>query len=221
MLVYLTCNTIIELACFSFALIFLTRDKNVIWKLAIVYLLITCTTELYAIYLKLDDKENGWLYNISIIFEALFISGMFYSLFNKHFNSKPIILIGLALFAIIYCWEIRDPEIISNIHERDGGFNDFTNIFMSILFAVYSFYYFLLLLKDDEYISVKSSANFWWAAGTFCYYFGSSIINILRIIPHPPRYRFLMYVLPILNWIIYGFWSYSFICRRWIRTSVR
>lgn len=219
MLDYFTSNTTIELVCLSIALIFLIGDKSIIWKLSILYLLITCSIELYGIYLKLNDKENGWIYNISIIFEALYISSMFYILFSKYFNSKPILFSGLTLFGIIYCWEIGNPQIISIIHERDGGFNDFTNIFMSILFAVYSFYYFLLLLRDDEYINLTNSANFWWAAGTLCYYFGSSIINILRIIPHPPRYRFLAYVLPALNWIIYSFWSYSFICKRWIRAS--
>jgi len=220
MLKYFTVNTSIELICFLTALLYLRRDKSFAWRGIIIYLFITCLTELFAIYLKKQlHHNNQWPYNLSIIFEATFISLLFLNLFNKYFNSKPVILGGLALLLVIYCYEVKEHHFVLFRDTTNDLLNSTTNDSMSALFSLYSLYYFYLLLKDKDYINFEFSANFWWVVGVFFYYFGSTTINLLRDRLTSDYYGFTNTVLVVLVWIIYGCWSYSFICRRWATTT--
>jgi len=218
MLNYLTENTSVELICFFTALVFLVSEKDIAWLGMIVYLFIMCSAEFSAIYLIKKHHYNQWPYNISIVFEASFISLMFNSLFNKYFKSKFVILAGLALLLCIYIYDVREHHFLLFKDITHDTLNDKTNNAMSILFSLYALYYYYLLIKDDSYINLRHSAGFWWVTGVLFFYFGSTAINFFR--------RELNSDLPedittILIWMIYCCWSYSFICRRWeIKTSV-
>lgn len=217
MSIYLTQNTIIELICLITAFFCLRNDKLTAWKGMIIYLTITCLTEFSAIYLRKKlHHNNQWPYNISIIFEAVFISIMFQNLFRKYFNSKALILGGLAILLLIYLYDVQDHHFYLLKNITSDTLNNTTNDCMSVLFSLYSLYYFYLLLNDDDYIDLKGSAEFWWVVGVFFYYFGSTMINLLRNKLPSPYYDFLPYILLVLIWIIYSTWSYSFICRKWV-----
>jgi len=172
-------DTSIELLCCITAILCLSKDKNRVWKSFSIYLVITCLTELTALYLTRHHRQNAWLYNILILFEMSFTSLMFGELFNKYIKSKKLIKWGFLLFAVTYV-----AETISNIYNKGITgilhFNNLTNEVMSVLFVCYALYYFYLLLKDDSYTDLRISASFWWVIGVLLFYFGSTAINLYR-----------------------------------------
>jgi len=207
---FFTSNTAIEMLCFLMAVICLLKDKNRVWKYFGFYLLIVCLAELSAIYLRrFLHHNNQWPYNISMIFEAGFISLMFNNLFNYYFNSKKYIIGGLLLLFIVYIIDIRIHGFMF--------FNYNTNNIMSVLFSLYALCYFYLLLKDDSYVDLKFSADFWWVMGVLLFYFGSTAIDLYWGKDESQAKQILSsYILKVLIILLYGCWSYSFICRKWL-----
>ena len=223
MIYYFTVNTIIELICFITALVCLLNDNSRIWRSMIVFLFITCVTEMAGIYVKklyLADRQhvhpNLWLYNILLIFQVGFFSLMFYTLLRKYINSKPIIISGLALIIVLYNYELFSHGIFL--------YNELTNTVLLVLCVLYSLFYFFLLLKDERYIQLKKSAEFWWVAGILFFYFGTTACNLffdkLHAVVFTSGHYLTYYIYAMLNIILYSCWSYSFICRKWlIKTS--
>ena len=212
---FITPNTIIEIVCFLIGLICLLNDKNKVWKIFPIYLFINCITELFAIYLRKHHHNNQWPYNISIIFEATFISTMFLKLFNKYFKSKLFIIGGLALLLIAYGYDIKTHDFLLFKNITNDTLNEITNDLMSALFSIYSLSYFYLLLKDERYINLKYSSDFWWVVGILFFYFGSTTLNLFRS-EFKSESGLPNYITLILIWIIYSCWSYSFICKKWL-----
>lgn len=222
MLNYFTLNTTVELFCFFTALICLRKDISLAWRSMMLFLLITCITEMLGHHIRMlyladrvHVRPNVWLYNGLLLFQAAFISFMFQHLLNKYINSMPIILGGLALLAILYVYEILDHGIYV--------YNEKTNTVMLVLFVLYSLFFYYQLLKDDRYVSLIYSAEFWWVAGLLFFYFGSTACNIFFDNIPKETAKSLMglsgLIFKILNVIYYGCWSYSFICRRWLTTT--
>ena len=222
MLRYFTASTTAEMICFLIALVCLLKDADFIWRYMVLFLFITCVAELTGLHIKrlyLADKvhvhPNVWIYNILLICQASFISLMFQHLLSKYSKSKLIIRSGLVLMFILYIYETSAHGIYV--------YNNITNTVMSILFVVYSYYYFYGLLKADEPVNLTFSADFWWVAGALFYYFGRTACNVFfeilsrfrpEIIITYPIYK-------VLNVILYAYWSYSFICRKWLTATSR
>ncbi|MDB5031567.1 hypothetical protein [Mucilaginibacter sp.] len=204
----------IEATCFIIAFICLIKDANFAWRSIVLFLLITCATEISGKLLKNAHQHNQWLYNIFLVFEAGFTSLLFSNILSKYVNSRPIILAGLALLLLLYGYDIYDHGFFV--------FNDVTATVMSVVFVIYSFYYYFLLIKDEHYIDLKRSASFWWVAGTLFFYFGSTAVNVfftylknVKIAGHNITY----FIFTALTIILYGCWSYSFICKKWLTTT--
>jgi len=214
---YFTINTTIELICFFIALICLKKDHDLAWRLMILFLFMTCVAEMTGIYIKrlylsgnLHIHPNSWIYNILLMFEMVFVSIMFLSILNEFVNSKSIIISGLTLLFIIYIYEI----LTHGIYKK----NNLTTTVMSILFVLYSLYYFYCLLKHELYVDLKYSPAFWWVIGSLFFYFGSTACNIfyykLSVVTITPKHYLTYYIYTALNIILYGYWSYSFICKK-------
>jgi hypothetical protein len=203
-----------EIACCILALICLVKDKNIAWRSMVLFLLIICATELTGASIRRAHHNNSWLYNIYLIFEASFTSFMFGNILGKYFNSKPLVLSGLALLLILYVYEILQHGWLV--------FNDLTATVMSVIFVVYSFYYYFLLIKDDQYIDLKRSATFWWVAGALFFYFGSTAVNLFFLFLKDVKihgHNITYYIFTALTTILYSCWSYSFICKKWLTTT--
>ncbi|MDB5131125.1 MAG: hypothetical protein JWR02_874 [Mucilaginibacter sp.] len=219
---YFTASTISELICFAIAAACLITDKSLMWRIMVMYLFVTCVAELIGVYVagSKQSVNNYWVYNIFLIFESGFTHLMFAFLLNRYINSKPIIIIGFAIFSLIYIY-----ELIDNRAHQLYGFNMNSYKVMSVLFVVYSLYYYYLLLKDDNYIDLKYSAEFWWVAGVLIFYFTD--ISCTVFYRHLARVRLwngrhlTHYIISVLNILLYGCWSYSFICRKWLTTTSR
>jgi len=205
---------IIEIVCFVVALFCLTRDTDLVWRSFTLFMLITCLTEITGAFIREAGHPNGWLYNIFLVFEASFTSLMFSHLLSKYIKSKPLILSGLALILLLYVFDIAKHGFLV--------YNDLTGTVMSVIFVIYSFYYYFLLIRDEHYVDLKHSAPFWWVAGALFFYFGSTAVNLfytplkhVNISGHNITY----FIFGALCFILYGCWSYSFICRKWATTT--
>jgi len=214
----ITPNTVIEMVCFLTGLICLLNSKIRIWKLFPIYLFVNCITEMYAIHLRKHHYDNQWPYNISIIFEATFISIMFLQFFNKYFKGKLFIIGGLALLLIAYGYDVKAHDFLLFKNITNDTLNETANDLMSVLFSIYSLSYFYLLLKDEQYINLKYSSDFWWVVGVLFFYFGSTTLNLFRS-EFKSESELPNYITLILIWMIYGSWSYSFICKKWLTTK--
>ena len=222
MLSYFTLGITAETICFLTALICLTKDVSLPWRIMVLFLFIICVTEMFGLHFKrlyLADRAhvrpNVWLYNILLIFQASFISYMFDYLLSKFVNIKPFIVSGLALLTILYVYEIWSHGVFV--------YNETTNTVMLILFVLYSLYYYYHLLKDDKYVRLIYSADFWWVAGLLFFYFGSTACDIFFSNIPQEKAKALgnlnSSIFKALNVILYGCWSYSFICRKWLTTT--
>ncbi|HVW16294.1 MAG TPA: hypothetical protein VHB54_20850 [Mucilaginibacter sp.] len=211
MLNYLTFNTVSEFFCLTVALICLLKDKELIWRLLIVFLFVTTACETGGIFFATEYHDNQWLYNIFIVFEAAFVLAIFNNLFKKHGGNPLLAALGGVCFAGSY---------ISDLMSH-GFFKYSNNTFtiMSVLYVTFALYFFYLLVKSDIYIDLKYSAEFWWATGTLLFYFGTTACNIfdkhLEKILITPTLNLSYFIFAVLDVVLYGFWSYSFICKRW------
>jgi hypothetical protein len=218
MLNLFTVNTTIELICFVFAVICLAKDREWIWRIQILYLFITCVTEFSGILISKHKYNNQWVYNIFIIFEASFTHLMYGQLLKKYIQSKPIIIIGLVLFVGVYTYVIVKNGFFAYAYP---AYN-----LMSVLFVIYSLYYYYLLLKDDEYVNLRYWPPFWWIVGSLFFYFGNTACDLFddklsKVMINIFHQHLTYFIYKILNIILYGCWSYSFICRRWLTTTSR
>lgn len=211
MLTYLTPNTTIEIICFLVAVICLTTESNFVWRIMVLYLLITCIVEFSGVYFAIKMHNNNWVYNIFLLCETGFTNLMFFHLFNKYIKSKPLIIAGLALFTVLYILGLHDHGFFI--------YNNITYTAMSIVYVLYSLYYYYLLIKDEYYIKIKHSAEFWWVAGTLFFYFANTTCNF-----YEKKFEYIMitskenlnyFIFAGLNIILYSLWSYSFICKKW------
>jgi len=207
-------TNIVEVACFIVAFTCLIKDKNRVWRSMVLFMLITCITEITGELLKKGHHHNQWVYNIFLVFEASFTSLMFGTILGKYINSKPLILSGLALITLVYIYDLTNHGFLK--------FNELTTTVMSVVFVIYSCYYYFLLINDEHYIDLKRNAPFWWVAGALFFYFGSTACNLffdvikdVGIAGHNITY----YIFAALVVILYGCWSYSFICRKWLTTT--
>jgi hypothetical protein len=207
---------IFEIACFVTALVCLTKDSHLAWRSMVLFLLIICLTEVTGLFIRKSHHSNAWLYNIYLVFEASFTSLLFGSILGKYFNSKPLILSGLAVLLLLYVYELFDHGLYI--------FNDLTATVMSVIFVLYSVLYYFLLIKDEEYVDLKRSAPFWWVAGALFFYFGSTACNLfypflkdVKIAGHNITY----YIFTALTILLYSCWSYSFICKKWPTTTLK
>jgi len=195
--------------CLIVTLICLANDASFIWRSMILYLLVTCIAEFSGIYVERNGHLNNWVYNIFIVFEAGFTNLMFAHLFNKYHKSR-IVIIGVILFVTLFIYQLVTDGLFK--------YNNLTFTAMSVIYVIYCLYYYLLLIRDEHYIDLKYSSAFWWVTGTLLFYFGITACNLfgnqlraIKIYQHLSHFIFAG-----INIILYGFWSYSFICRRWL-----
>lgn len=203
-------NQIIEFVALLIAY-FCLRKKQAGWyRYSIVFLLIVVITECAGSYTYFVlHKNNHWIYNTYLPIEIGFKAWMLYKICQPHFNCKPLVLAGLAVFLISYLAE-----------SMRSGFREYstiTNNLFSIWVVLVCFLYYYILIKTDSNISIVKHPPFWIITGLFFFYFVSTasnffftyLVDINKLDLVPIRYSIFMF----LNLILYGTWSYAFICQ--------
>jgi hypothetical protein len=215
MLDYFTANTVSETVCFVIALVCLYKDQSLIWRSMILFLMISCLADYFGKYLNMHGHNNLWVYNIFMLFEAGFTNLMFLHLLNKYNSGRAIVIVGLAMFVVLYGSEIIQHGIFK--------YNNLAYTVMSIIFVLNCMYYYYLLMKDEKYINPLRSPEYWWIAGSLVFYFSNMVLNIfydqLNELMILPRHHLSYFIIKALNIILYSCWSFSFICRRWLTTT--
>ncbi|MGY3214295.1 hypothetical protein [Mucilaginibacter sp. HD30] len=220
---YFTIYTSAELICLIVALVCLFNAKERNWRLLIPFLLITCMVEIGAIPLKtlyranpIPQNSNAWIYNILLLVQIATFLMMFYNIIGKYTRSLWAIIMGLAVLLIFYSYDLITNK--SNIFD----YNASTYAALSVVLVLYSLYYYFLLLNNDEYTDLKYSPEFWWVTGTLFFFFGATTVNIFhsKLLSVPLKNRlYLTYISNMLIVILYGCWTYAFICKRWITSN--
>jgi len=220
MLNYFTLTIIAELSCLLVAIICLSKDNVRIWHYFSAFLLITVIAELTGIYLKRNHHpHNGWVYNILMVFEFAFINIMYVAIFRRYSIGKAIIISGFGLFALLYTYEFLKHGLFE--------YNNLSYTTMSIILVIYALFYYYDLMNNDNYIRIIYSAEFWWVTGGLFYYFGETACDLfydkLQAVHIAFFHSLTYYIYNILNLLLYGCWSYSFICRKWLekRSEIR
>lgn len=211
-MIFLTPNTIAEFVCLLFSFIFLFNDKEKIWRMQILYLLIIVVVEVVGIYLRnVIQTSNTGLYNFFILIEFSLVSLTFFYIYRPFQIKVKWIFIWLSVFLTIYITELFKNNFKS--------FVSTTATVISIVFVFFSLYYFYLKLNNNTYERLTFSAPFWWVTGTLFFYFGSTTCNLFfdYLIQSKSLIRYTIF--SILNIILYTFWSYAFLCRYLQRRS--
>jgi len=213
MLNYFTFTTTIEILCFFVALLCLKKDNVPMWKYFSFFLLLTCIAELSGIYLKRNHHPyNAWVYNILMVFEFGFVNLMFREIGRRYAQTKTVIICGIILVAVFYALDMISHGIFV--------YNNLTYTVMSVILVIYSLVYYYSIMTGDNYVRIAYSAQFWFVTGCLFYYFGETACDLfydkLQTVFITPLHTLTYYIYAILNVLLYGCWSYSFICRRWL-----
>jgi len=223
MIKYLTIYTTAELICLIAAVVCLYNAKALHWRLLIPFMLITCLVEIGALPLKavyranpIPSNSSAWMYNLLLLLQMGAFTVMFYNFIGKYLVGKFLIVTGITILLLLYIYEIYTNAFgIFNYNSR-------TYSVMSVLFVIYSLSYYYALLKNEEYAELKFLPDFWWATGTLFFFFGTTALNMFRsklVIQPLKNTLYLGYLDTTLIVILYGCWTYAFICKRWITSN--
>jgi hypothetical protein len=191
----------------------LRKDNVWRWKYFSVFLLITCIAEVTGIYLKrVHHPSNAWVYNVLMVFEIGFVNIMYLEIFRRYAKAKTVIICGVILFVLLYAYELLTHGIFQ--------YNNLTYTVMSVIAVIYALFYYYGLMNNDDHIRISYSAEFWWVTGGLFYYFGETACDLfydkLQAVYITPLHSLTYYIYAILNILLYGCWSYSFTCRKWL-----
>lgn len=202
-------GTIAEYVCLFCAFRFLWNENDRQWALFKWFMLFTVAVETVGYINLVQNQSNHWLYNIYLPFEMGFKYFVLYRLCRPYFRVGPWIALFMAVFACLYAFE----GIQSHFAKYSVQANSVGGLGIFIICCAY-FYHFL---KKDEYVNIYNHAPFWVITGLFFFYLGGTACNLFFNIlaeiymkQHVPV-RYIIFT--ILNFILYGCWSYSFACR--------
>ncbi|QIL39796.1 hypothetical protein G7074_11265 [Pedobacter sp. HDW13] len=192
----------------AFGLYFLYRDKTRFWKITNLYLFLVVLTQIIARYSAKIYHTNIAVFNVYIIIEISYITYAFYVFLSQYIKIKNW-LIG------IYIGTMITYAVFVYLYDLNV-YNTFTISLASVIFVIYGLMYFYLLLKDENYIDLRNHPAFWWVGGTLIFYFGSTLANFFDdLVQHvylgKLNARIIIYT--TLNFFLYAFWAYSFVCR--------
>ncbi len=201
-------SILFEIACLFLAWRYLDNKKGN-WGYFRWFMLLTVIVEIIGFILLTLKHPNHWLYNIYLPLEMGFKFYILYKLCYRLFRVELLLAASLVLFAGFYFYE----SFSSGFSKYSFMSNSIGSIGIIIICCSY-FYHFL---KKEDYVNIYTHAPFWIITGLFFFYFGTTACNIffnylasIYVKQHIPI-RYIVFTM--LNFILYGCWSYSFICK--------
>ncbi len=194
------------------ASIFLLDKKTGIWRLFILFLLLTLVTEIIGWWLTsfAHKSNNSWVYNILLI-----ISGIFTLYIIKH--ADPVVRIGSFLnIGVIFFAGFALVNLL--FFEGIWIYNGYTEMVADIMIFIYCCYFFYRVLEEEVYRDLFRYEYFWIAIG-FLFSSLGSVVLYIYLEPLMSYYRHTHiniygYINYGLNVVLYGSLIISFICRK-------
>src|SRR5688500_16367863 len=107
MKLYITLNTVSELVCLLISILCLYREKDKVWRNFILFLFITCLTELTGIYVRKGlHRPNFMVYNVYIVIECIAVNYFFYHLLKGNEKGKKLLTAWYVAFLLFYFIEL-------------------------------------------------------------------------------------------------------------------
>jgi len=212
MLWFYTSIVDIVFVCFVCSVFFLKQKnagwyRHFIWFLGLSFLVELAGYLCFFIY----HTKNHFIFKFFMPVEAIFSFWAMAHIF-KNLIRNTALLFWVVTGSFIACYTI---EVLSI------QFTEYSSISSDVLsFAVIilCLLYYYLFLKQETYTNLWQHADFWVLTGFFLFYFvitasnyffkHVSGINQKSIIP----LRFS--ILIVINLILYGCWTYAFLCRK-------
>lgn len=191
------------------AFVYLGRVQSAFWRSFRWFMLVTVAVEITGHTLRYRGINNHGLYNLYMPVETFYKYYLLYRLCRDYFKVAYWILPFAGIFTILYLYESIDSKFSS--------YSYIANSVMSISIVIITCLYYYYFLKKEEYVDIYKHAPFWIITALFFFNLGSTACNVfwsylsnIYATQHIPV-RFIIFSL--LNFIMYGCWSYSFICK--------
>lgn len=197
-----------EWTCFIASLILLKNQWSPIALLTKIYLFLVVFVETICRYVIIYN--NQWVYNFSMVAEFIFGMWVIPKLgdFKK---ARPITLACFVLFFVCYIADL--------IRHRgfDIYFDNSYTIGSAIMICLCVYYYYTIFFKE-EYTTLSADPVFWFISGYLIYYTATTgfdtFFEELEKIPVGSDIPLGTVIMDVTNLILYGFWTFSFICLR-------
>ena len=191
---------IVQLTAIFFAVNYWNSYKNTNQRYFLFLIIFSSLIDQGALLLSMFLQYRvNFLYNILII-----VLGFFYLYwFSKIINNKKLIKLLVALFSFSTILSL----ICLNFY--DYFFTDLLTI-ETIIILICSILYFMELINNNNVINYYKSQRFWIVVGLLIFYIGFLPLHLLIAIIKANTVEYQSAIL-ILNLILYGCYSYSFV----------
>ncbi|SDW08439.1 hypothetical protein SAMN05444411_10141 [Lutibacter oricola] len=140
-------------------------SQNKYLKLFLFFLIYTCISESFGVYLYLVLKiKTNFIYSIwnivSFIFYAIFFLSIIKNVNRKNSIKALILLFSVITIINIFLNGIIEIPLINNM------------ILAKFLIAISVIIYFIEIIKSDEILTIQKSLFFWVSLGIFIYNIG-------------------------------------------------
>jgi hypothetical protein len=202
---------VITLLCFLVSLFCLRPGKAGWWRLFVYFMALTAAVEVtgYVLYVVVKQQDNQWLFNLYLPLEISFFFYVLYRLCRNYFRPFIWLMGAWIIFMIIYL-----VESIGGAFEK---YSFYANLFASVFIVAMAFIFYYSLMKQESHVELVKFPAFWIISGLFIFYLGNigctifskQLIAIYKKSGLPLRYIIFL----MINFILYAFWSYAFLCR--------
>ena len=191
--------------CFLFGFLMLIGEHEKKWNWLVLYVLLIATGDWSGWWMTQIGLHNHWLYNIITVIEVVFMGYFFLDLYPSKLG-KYAVSIGLSCISILFVSELVENGI--HMYASDA------QVAISIWLIAMALGYYYYLLKDENYLPLQTHPDFWFVTGVLLFYLGNIATNLFfgyfsKI--NIANFRSIIYT--VLNLILYGCWSYAFICK--------
>lgn len=201
---------VIEAFCCICGFVFLNKDRSV-WKYFKWILLITVLKEVvgYTTAILMPGQNNHWWFNIFLPVDFIIYTCILHYACRRYFRDRSVIILGSVCFAIIFFYE--------SYMNSFAKYSLLASNIAAVYYLLFCCLYYFFLLKQEGYEDILRSPSFWVITGLFVFYFSRTACNVFftylveinEILLKPIRYVIFI----ILGFILYGLWSYAFLCR--------
>lgn len=149
--------------------------------------------------------RNSWVYNIYLIPEYLLYMSVFYyelrsTLIRRIISYMGFIFGGLAIFNYMF---IQKPYF----------FNNYTFVLADVIMVALSILYFNQVFRQKEMVKLSNEPMFWISAGVLIFHSGILPFFLSYNLISPSLLTKLIYILLIMNFIRYSFYTIAFLCK--------